>query len=123
MHGRTHAHTPRTTVAVRCVGAPNSDYVMVGRTLFAGETMADRRLNEINYARATLYARQFFFPRINKILGRNETLTRDRMNCQTIQSVRFTETIEQDDRARIATCTLRTLTDRHKENYSIVLER
>ena len=64
MHGRTHAHTrahaphTRTTVAVRCVGAPNHDYDMVERTFFdAGETMADRRLIEINYARATLYAR------------------------------------------------------------------
>ena len=53
-----HTHTPRTTVAVRCVGAPNHDVVMVGLTLFdAGQTMADRRLIEINYARATLYAR------------------------------------------------------------------
>ena len=38
------------------------------------------------------------------------------MYCQTIQSVRD---IYRDDRARIATCTLRTLTERHKENYSI----
>ena len=70
MHGRTdaHTHTPRTTVAVRCVGALNHDNVMVGRTLFdAGETMADRRLIEINYARATVYARKFgFFLAYNK---------------------------------------------------------
>ena len=45
MHGRTHSRTP-TTVAVR---PPNHDGVMVGRTLSdAGETMADRRLIEIN---------------------------------------------------------------------------
>ena len=52
MHGRTHVHTcahPHTTVAVHCFGAPNHDSVMVGRTLSdAGETMADRRLIEIN---------------------------------------------------------------------------
>ena len=48
---RTHAHTrsrtrthpsPPTTVAVRCIGAPNQS-VMVGRIAFdAGETMASR---------------------------------------------------------------------------------
>ena len=47
-----HMHTP--THDLRCVGAPNHDSVMVGRTLFdAGETMADRRLIEINNAWAT----------------------------------------------------------------------
>ena len=35
-------HPPPTTVAVRCIGAPNQS-VMVGRTAFdAGETMAGR---------------------------------------------------------------------------------
>ena len=42
--------------------------------------------------------------------------TRDRMYCQMIRTVRD---IYRDDRARIATCTLGTPTDRHKENYSI----
>ena len=36
--------------------------------------------------------------------------------CQTIRSVRY---IYRDDRARIATCTLRTLTERNRENYII----
>ena len=53
-------------------------------------------------------------PRV--ILGRTEARTRDRVYCQTIRSVRD---IYRDDRARIATCILRTLTDRHKKNYSI----
>ena len=48
-----------------------------------------------------------------KILGRTETRTRDRMYCQTIRSVR---NISRDDRPRIATCSLRTPTDRQ---YSI----
>ncbi len=48
-----------------------------------------------------------------KILVRTETLTRERMYCQSIPTVR-------DDRARIATCSLRTQTDRLKENYSTV---
>ena len=56
---------------------------------------------------------RIFFAR--KKLGRTETRTRDRMYCQTIRTVRY---ISRDDRARIATCSLRTSTDRHKENYS-----
>ena len=50
------------------------------------------------------------------MLGRIETRTRDRIYCQTIRTVRD---ISRDHRARIATCSLRTLTDRLKENYSI----
>ena len=50
------------------------------------------------------------------MLGRIETRTRDRIYCQTIRTVRD---ISRDDRAIIATCSLRTLTDRLKENYSI----
>ena len=54
------------------------------------------------------------------MLGRTETRTRDRMYCQTIRTVRD---ISRDDGARIATCSLRTPTDRHtdrhKDNCSI----
>ena len=50
------------------------------------------------------------------MLGRTEMRTRDRMYCQTIRTVRD---ISRDDRAIIATCNLRTPTDRLKENYSI----
>ena len=42
------------------------------------------------------------------MLGRTETRTRDRIYCQTMRTVRD---ISRDDRARIATCRLRTLTD------------
>ena len=45
------------------------------------------------------------------MIGRTETRTRDRIYCQTIRTVRD---ISRDDRARIATCSLRTLTDRHR---------
>ena len=60
-HARTltlaNTHTPPTTVAVRCIGAPNQS-VMVGRTAFdAGETMAGRLSIEINNMRSTLYLR------------------------------------------------------------------
>ena len=55
-----HTHTPPTTVAFLCFGAPNHDGVIVGRTLSdAGETMVDRRLIEIN-RRTALVTR---FPR------------------------------------------------------------
>ena len=50
------------------------------------------------------------------MLGRTETRTRDRMYCETIRTVRD---ISRDDRARIATCSLRTPTDTIKENYCI----
>ena len=43
-----------------------------------------------------------------KVIGRTETRTRDRMYCQTIRTVRD---ISRDDRARIATCSLRTPTE------------
>ena len=77
MHGRTHAHTrepPHTTVAVRCFGAPNHDYV-VGRTLSdAGETMADRRLIEINRRTGYPISQRFWkFFAYKKMLGRTET--------------------------------------------------
>ena len=49
------------------------------------------------------------------MLCRIEMRTRDRIYSQTIRTVRD---ISRDDRARIATCSLRTLTDRLK-NYSI----
>ena len=49
-----------------------------------------------------------FFSRIKQILGRTETRTRDRICFQTIRSV---WDIFRDDRARIATCSLRTTTD------------
>ena len=39
-----------------------------------------------------------------KMLGRTETRTRDRMHCQMMRAVRD---IYRDDRARIATCSLR----------------
>ena len=45
------------------------------------------------------------FSRIKKFLGRTETRTRDRMYLGRIRSVRD---ISRDDRARIATCSLRT---------------
>ena len=50
------------------------------------------------------------------MLGRTERRIRDRIYCQTMRTVRD---ISRDNRARIATCSWRTLTDRLKANYSI----
>ena len=54
------------------------------------------------------------------MVGRTETRIRDRIYCQTMRTVRD---ISRDDRARIAICSLRTMTvrqtDRRKENYRI----
>ena len=83
MHARTHTHAhtrehahpnPTTTVAVRSVGAPNHDTVMVGRPLFdAGQTMpvAGHSLTDVL---ATRFHRGFWsFSRTKKMLGRTET--------------------------------------------------
>ena len=68
---------------------------------------------------ATRFTRGFgSFSRIKKLLGRTETRTHYRMYCQTIRI-----DVSRDDRAKIATNSLRTLTDRLKENYSIELYR
>ena len=50
------------------------------------------------------------------MLGRTDTQTRERKDLQSIRTV---WDISRDDRAKIATCSLRTATDRSKENYSI----
>ena len=50
------------------------------------------------------------------IIGRTETRTRDRMYLGRIRSVIY---ISRYDRARIATCSLRTPTDGFKANYSV----
>ena len=73
------------------------------------------------YARDSAFAIVYgCFSGIKKMLGRTEMRTRDRMYCQTIRSV---WDISRGDRARIATCSLRTSpdrkTDRLKANYSI----
>ena len=68
---------------------------------------------EINNMRASLVWGFFTY---KKILGRTETRTRDRMYLGRIRSVRD---ISRGDQARIATCSLRTPTDRLKANYSV----
>ena len=52
------------------------------------------------------------FSRIKILLGRTEKRTRDRIYCQTIRTV---GNISRDDRAIIATCSLRKPTDRQTD--------
>ena len=99
----THA-LAHGSVQVRCIGASKRDKVN------DPPFMAGSWVIEINTRVATRFPRGFVrFSRINKLLGRTETRNRDRMYCQTIRTVRD---ISRDDRARIATCSLRTPTDR-----------
>ena len=50
------------------------------------------------------------------MLGRTQTRTHDRIYCQTMRTVRD---ISRDDRARIVTCRLRTLTDRQTDRLNL----
>ena len=70
----------------------------------------------VKYAKVGFCGSLLLFFAHKKLLGRTETRTLDRMYLGSIRSVRY---ISRDDRARIATCSLRTPTDRLMENYSI----
>ncbi len=100
-HARTHTHTRdvqviavrwvRPTVTARSAGDNAGSWVIQINTR-AGDPISPRF---------------WVFFAYKKLLGRTETLTRDRMYCQTIRTVKD---ISRDDRARIATCSLRTPT-------------
>ena len=105
-HTCTHVHTRAHTCTHTVVAA-----VTVRRTGYRYSVAPS------THELATRFTRGFgSFSRIKQLLCRTDTRTRDRMHCQTI---RIVIDISRDDRARIATCSLRTLTDRLKENYSI----
>ena len=116
-HARARAHTHTAIAAVQVIGtyrysmgrSPNRDGPLRGRQC---RSLAIK----INLALAAVFLRGYGCFCVYKNLGRTETRTRDRMYCRSIRTVRD---ISRDDRARIATCSLRTSTDRHKENYSI----
>ena len=135
MHTRTHTHTcvrshpcervhtnpPHThthrlrRIAIRWVCASQPWWP-------APLTIADQSLAiEINTVTGGPVSPRFWvFFAYKKLLGRTDTRTRERMYCQMIRTVRD---ISRDDRARIATCSLRTPTDRQTDrlqgNYSI----
>ena len=121
-HARTHSHTHacihRHRPCCRCsMGwcAPNRDEV---NTPFSPVPLAMNgrsvlHLNKQSRVRCGICDSFGCFSRIKKLIGRTGTQTCDRMRFQTIRTVRD---ISRDDRARIATCSLLTSTDRFKEN-------
>ena len=105
--------TPHSAIARRVSATPPS---WVGSAVSNSVVyLAAERIQrlEINNMRASLV---WFFFAYKQILGRTETRIRDRMYLGRIRSV---WDISRGDRARIATCSLRTPTDRLKANYSV----
>ena len=96
----------------------NRSFVLAGhgRSITSESSITPRFIQQTIERRPAFAKVYVCFSRIKKMLGRIDMRTRDRIYCQTIRTVRD---ISRDDRARIATCSLRTLTDRLKENYSI----
>ena len=114
-HTRAHTHTrvrarARTHTAVATavhVSAIQRRPAVTASS--AGIHSRGSRVIEINTPLpASISPRCLMFSRIKKLLGRSETRTRDRIYFQTIRTVRD---ISRADRARIATCSLRTPTD------------
>ena len=108
MHARacTHTHTSPFrfdgSVAPKRNGGPFSPVPLA--------FMASSWVIQINTRAGDPISPTFWiFSRLKKLLGRTETRTRDRMYCQSIRTVRD---ISRDDRARIASCSLLTPTDR-----------
>ena len=115
-HACTHTHTAVAAVhvfAIRWVGRPT----VTARS--AGDNAGHWPLKWNTGTGGPVSSRFWRFFAYKQILGRTETRSRDRMYCQSIRTVRD---ISRDYRARIATCRLRTSTDRHKENYCIDLK-
>ena len=114
-HSRTRTHPPTTVaiqvVAVRWVGAPNHGEVN-GPFSPAPLAMNDESVlhsNKQSCMRRGIRESFGCSSRIKTILGRTEARTRNRMCCQSIRTV---GAISRDDRARIATRSLLTPTDR-----------
>ena len=122
MRAHTHvcAHTPPSPFRLSLFDglvAPNCDGVSALFRRFRWRSMASRCFIQINTCAGDPVSPRFWvFFVYKKLLGRIETWTRDRM-C--FQSIRTAWDTSWDDRARIATCSLLTATDRFKKNYSI----
>ena len=118
----THTYTHRRRLRRRrrtgcCYSlAPNRDGTLRWRQRRSLSIQINTR------AGGPISARFCVFFAYKKFIGRTETRTRDRMYCQAIGTVRD---ISRHDRARIATYSFRTptnrQTDRLKENYSIMM--
>ena len=109
-HARTHLYTHRRT-GYRYSVAPNRDGPLRLRQCRSLAILINTRSGDQTYPRF------WMFFTYNKI-------ARPNWDANSWQDVLSDDTnsyrdISRDDRARIATCSLRTLTDRLKENYSI----
>ena len=113
-HARTHAraHTHVRTHRRRRLTAVQAIAIRWRPTNRYGQL----RLRQC-WSMATRFTRGFgSCSWIQKNIGWTETRTRDRMYCQTTRIIRY---ISRDDQTIIAICSLRTLTDKLKDNYSI----
>ena len=111
-HARTPAHPHTHTHRRRCI-AIRFQPTVTARS--AGNNSGSLAF-EINSGTGGQVSSEIWkFFAYKKLLGRTETRTRDRMY---LGRIRYVRDISRDDRARIATCILRTPTDRLMENYS-----
>ena len=111
-HMHTHTHRSRRHTGYHYSLAPNRDGLLRWRQCRSLVIQINTRAGDPISPEVLDVFRIY----IKKLLGRTKTRTRDRMYCQTIRTFRY---ISRDNRARIASCSLRTQTDRLKENYSI----
>ena len=103
MHTLKHAHA-RTHTYHRLRSGSMCRWHPSGVTNLTPSFMAGSWVIQINTSAGDpIYLRFWLFSHIKKLLGRTETRTCDRMYCHMIRTVRD---ISQDDRARIATCSL-----------------
>ena len=105
MTAREHTHTPPPPPFRLALFVGAQPWRPAPLAIIAGS-----RVIQINtHAGHPISPRFLMFFAYKKLLGRTEMRTLDRMYCQTIRTVRD---ISRADRARIATCRLRTPTDR-----------
>ena len=101
---RVHVHTHSRRTRYRYSVSPNRDGPLRLRQCRSLAIQITPRTGDLI---APIF---WMFFAYKTLLGRTETRTRDRMYCQTIGTVRD---VSREDRARIATCSLRTPTGRH----------
>ena len=117
---RTHPRTPTPPpFRLSCSMGPNHDGVNAPFSPVLLANNGRSLLHSNKQSRGRLGIRNSFgcFSRI-KNLGRTETRIRDRMYFQSIRTVWY---ISWDDRARIATCSLLTATDRQTDLGRIIV--
>ena len=119
-HTPTHTHTPPSPFRFDASVAPKRDEVNAPFSPVPLAFMAGSWVIQMNTRAGDPLSLRFWMSfAYKKMIGRTETRTRCRMYCQTIRTVR---NISQDDRARIATCSLLTPTDRQTYVRRIIVQ-